>query len=346
LVVLSRLPEQLSDPRALTRGVLLVDKPAGWTAGDVVRAVRWALRGGGGGGGGGGGKGRAARPPPSATVVAHAGALDRHATGLVALCLGAESAALLTPRCASLERVYAGTITLGVETATWDAWARDEGRGARAAGGVAAAMAAVGAAAAAAAADSSSSLSSLPPPSAEVVDTMPWEHVTDEAIAAAAAALCGGRASAAAGSAVALVSGPPPADGDRGLLLQPAPRSGGKRAGRAAAWYEERGASAPAALPARRVPVRELAVWRERGAVLGFRLAAGPGASPRALAHALGEALGTCAHLSSLRREALGALSAERAWPLDALLPALQAGRGGALRAAARRRQSQEQRTR
>jgi tRNA U55 pseudouridine synthase TruB len=161
-----------------------------------------------------------------------------------------------------------------------------------------------------------------------VVDTMPWEHVTDEAIAAAAPALCGGGSGG----------------GDAGLLLPAAPRSGGKRAGRSAAWYEERGAAPPAPLPARRVPVREFAVWREgtlRGGasspVLSFRLAAGPGASPRALAHALGEALGTCAHLSSLRREALGGLSVERAWPLDALLPALQAGQGQ-MRAARRQR--------
>lgn len=177
---------------------------------------------------------------------------------------------------------------------------------------------------------------------------MPWEHVTDEAIAAAAAALCGsgvdpgrggGATAAPTAATTTTTSLVPPADGDRALLLPPAPRSGGKRAGRSAAWYEERGVAPPVALPARRVPVRELAVWRERGPVLGFRLAAGAGASPRALAHALGEALGTCAHLSSLRREALGALSAERAWPLDALLPALQAGKGGALRAGVRRRQ-------
>jgi len=318
LTVLSRLPEQLSESHALTHGVLLVDKPAGWTAGDVVRAVRWALRGGGGRAGGGGAGGRGPR-----VAVSHAGALDRHATGLMVLCLGAEAAALLAPRCASLERVYAGTITLGVETATWDALgaAGRDGLGERAAASVAAAMGAAGVAAAAAGGARGRAPPSLPfvPPTAEIVDTMPWDHVTDEAAAAAAAALCGG------------------ADGPGGSLLLPAaPRAGGKRAGRAAAWYEERGAAPPVALPARRVPVREFAVWREAGPVLGFRLAAGPGASPRALAHALGEALGTCAHLSSLRREALGGLAAERAWPLDALLPALQAGQG--LMGAARRR--------
>lgn len=41
----------------------------------------------------------------------------------------------------------------------------------------------------------------------------------------------------------------------------------------------------------------------------------------QALAQELGLALGCFAHVSCLRREALGGFSADDAWPLDVLLP-------------------------
>lgn len=47
-------------------------------------------------------------------------------------------------------------------------------------------------------------------------------------------------------------------------------------------------------------------------------------ARPQALAHDLGLALGCYAHVSALRREALGGFSVEDAWPLDVLLPTLR----------------------
>ena len=52
-----------------------------------------------------------------------------------------------------------------------------------------------------------------------------------------------------------------------------------------------------------------------------FRAVVGPGTYIRALARDLGEALGVGAHLTALRREAIGAMRVEDAVPLDQLSP-------------------------
>ncbi|MGP1345197.1 MAG: tRNA pseudouridine(55) synthase TruB [Phycisphaerales bacterium] len=78
-------------------GVLLIDKPLGWTSFDVVKKVRAATRG---------------------AKVGHAGTLDPLASGLLILCLGTA-----TKRIESLmgsEKVYEGVVDLSGVTPTDD----------------------------------------------------------------------------------------------------------------------------------------------------------------------------------------------------------------------------------
>lgn len=85
-----------TDP-APESGILLVDKPAGWTSHDVVKFVR-----------GFGFK-----------KVGHGGTLDPQATGLLVLLIG--RATKLTDKFATSDKCYDGTLELGVETSTQDA---------------------------------------------------------------------------------------------------------------------------------------------------------------------------------------------------------------------------------
>ena len=78
-------------------GILLVDKPAGWTSHDVVAKVRRLV-----------GQPRAG----------HAGTLDPFATGLLVVCLG--QATRLAGYVMAHEKVYEGEIVLGVTTDTAD----------------------------------------------------------------------------------------------------------------------------------------------------------------------------------------------------------------------------------
>lgn len=80
-------------------GLLLVDKPPGWTSHDVVAAVRRRL--------------------PKGTKVGHTGTLDPMATGLLILLLG--PATKRAQELQGLPKVYSGRIRLGVETDTGDA---------------------------------------------------------------------------------------------------------------------------------------------------------------------------------------------------------------------------------
>jgi tRNA pseudouridine55 synthase len=79
-------------------GLLLADKPGGWTSHDVVAALRRRL--------------------PKGVKVGHAGTLDPRATGLLILLVGRatrEAGALL-----GLPKSYEGSIRFGVETDTGD----------------------------------------------------------------------------------------------------------------------------------------------------------------------------------------------------------------------------------
>ncbi len=79
-------------------GIVVVDKPAGWTSHDVVGKIRRLAR---------------------TRRVGHAGTLDPMATGV--LVLGVERATRLLGHLALTEKTYEGTIRLGVSTHTDDA---------------------------------------------------------------------------------------------------------------------------------------------------------------------------------------------------------------------------------
>jgi len=79
-------------------GLLLVDKPQGWTSHDVVAAVRRLL--------------------PKKTRVGHTGTLDPMATGLLVLLVG--RATKSAARHQGLDKTYEGSIRLGLETDTGD----------------------------------------------------------------------------------------------------------------------------------------------------------------------------------------------------------------------------------
>lgn len=83
-------------------GLLVIDKPAGWTSMDVVRKVRNAAS-----------KGRGKQK------VGHAGTLDPLATGVLVLCFG--RATRLVDRLMGQTKVYETTIDLGAFTASDDA---------------------------------------------------------------------------------------------------------------------------------------------------------------------------------------------------------------------------------
>lgn len=79
-------------------GMLLFDKPQGWTSHDAAEAVRRML--------------------PKGTKVGHTGTLDPLATGLLILLVG--PCTRLQARMQGLDKTYSGTIRLGVSTDTGD----------------------------------------------------------------------------------------------------------------------------------------------------------------------------------------------------------------------------------
>lgn len=88
----------MSVQEAKPEGVLLVDKPQGITSHDVVDRVRRIYQ---------------------LKQVGHAGTLDPMATGLMIVLVG--RATKISQFLMSLDKVYTGTITLGVETDSYDA---------------------------------------------------------------------------------------------------------------------------------------------------------------------------------------------------------------------------------
>jgi tRNA pseudouridine55 synthase len=78
-------------------GVLVIDKPAGWTSHDVVAKIRNITK---------------------VKKVGHTGTLDPFATGVLALTLG--SATRLTNYFVSSDKVYRGVIRFGFATTTFD----------------------------------------------------------------------------------------------------------------------------------------------------------------------------------------------------------------------------------
>jgi tRNA pseudouridine55 synthase len=79
-------------------GILLVDKPSEWTSHDVVGCIRRRFK---------------------VKKVGHCGTLDPAATGLLVIVLG--KATKLSQRLSTQDKVYTGTMLLGVETDSQDA---------------------------------------------------------------------------------------------------------------------------------------------------------------------------------------------------------------------------------
>jgi tRNA pseudouridine55 synthase len=78
-------------------GILLVDKPTGWTSNDVARKVRFILK---------------------ANKVGHAGTLDPKATGLIILCIN--GATKMLANLMGCEKEYEVTAKFGATTSTYD----------------------------------------------------------------------------------------------------------------------------------------------------------------------------------------------------------------------------------
>jgi tRNA pseudouridine55 synthase len=83
---------------AAAGGLLLVDKPRDWTSHDVVAVLRKLF--------------------PRGTKVGHTGTLDPLATGLLAVLVG--PCTRLQSRLQGFDKVYSGTIRLGIKTDTGD----------------------------------------------------------------------------------------------------------------------------------------------------------------------------------------------------------------------------------
>jgi tRNA pseudouridine55 synthase len=79
-------------------GVLLLDKPLGWSSNDALQKVKWLLR---------------------AEKAGHTGTLDPLATGVLPLCFGA--ATKFSQLQLDADKSYAATALLGVKTTTGDA---------------------------------------------------------------------------------------------------------------------------------------------------------------------------------------------------------------------------------
>src|SRR5512133_4283417 len=84
--------------RRPVHGVLLLDKPLGWSSNDALQKVKWLLR---------------------AEKAGHTGTLDPLATGVLPLCFGA--ATKFSQLQLDADKTYEATIRLGVRTTTGDA---------------------------------------------------------------------------------------------------------------------------------------------------------------------------------------------------------------------------------
>lgn len=91
-------------------GVMLVDKPAGWTSFDVCAKIRGQIKAQY--------REKGIKPTKRQLRVGHAGTLDPFATGLLIILLG--DATKKAGEFLKLDKVYEATITLGKESTTGD----------------------------------------------------------------------------------------------------------------------------------------------------------------------------------------------------------------------------------
>jgi tRNA pseudouridine55 synthase len=86
------------DPTGMEQGILLMDKPGGWSSFGVIKKLRWLL---------------------GVRKIGHAGTLDPMATGLLICLVG--RATKLVDRFMDMPKEYTGTIRLGEVTGSYDA---------------------------------------------------------------------------------------------------------------------------------------------------------------------------------------------------------------------------------
>ncbi len=90
-------PERPKITRQAVHGVLLLDKPLGWSSNDALQKAKWLLR---------------------AEKAGHTGTLDPLATGLLPLCFGA--ATKFSQVSLDADKAYRATLRLGQRTSTGD----------------------------------------------------------------------------------------------------------------------------------------------------------------------------------------------------------------------------------
>ena len=94
----------------MEEGIVLIDKPAGWTSFDIVAKIRGHIRRGY--------TERGSKPTKRQLKVGHAGTLDPFATGLLVILLG--DATKKATEFLKLDKVYEAEILLGKESTTGD----------------------------------------------------------------------------------------------------------------------------------------------------------------------------------------------------------------------------------
>lgn len=132
--------------------------------------------------------------------------------------------------------------------------------------------------------------------SGKVVETLPWEHITNDQVQAVAARF----------------------QGD--ISLTPPMWSAVRYKGKPLWKYAEKGFVLD--IPPKPFHVQRLSLTLQPGTPqIRFQMVISNGTYVRSIAHELGQALGTCSHLQSMRRVAVGEFRVEDAWTLDVLLP-------------------------
>ncbi len=221
------LTPDLAHADFLVGALLAVDKPADWTSFDVVNKIRGVLR---------------KKYNTKNIKVGHSGTLDPMATGLLLICTGKYTKEL--HHLTGLDKKYQGTITLGIETATYDA----EGK---------------------------------------VISTDPVPELSKNKLEEIFKNFIGE------------IDQHPPA--------YSAIKKDGKK------LYELARAGKEVKTESRKVSVYDIELLSFNSPILEFQIHCGSGFYVRSLAHDVGKEIGCGAHLSSLRRTAIGKYSIDNA---------------------------------
>jgi tRNA pseudouridine55 synthase len=258
--MLAMLSKNQPFPEAFPKGaILLADKPLGWTSFDVVNKIRHAL---------------SRRLGLKKLKIGHAGTLDPLATGLLILCVGDYTKKI--EEFQALPKAYAGTITFGATTPSFDLEK---------------------------APDATFSTAHL---SDELLQNVVKQQFTGDILQ------------------VPPVFSAVKVDGRR---LYKNARTGEEvelpeRSVRIESFEISALRPLPSPLPSRPSFFKKIALHPDyaEGLQVDFQVVCSKGTYIRSLAHDLGQAVGSGAYLSSLRRTGTGGLSVEDAWEMEALV--------------------------